>query len=130
MNLCPGGRMKTLVRMLFACFIVVFATACKKSEMVSIYNGCIGSWMRITDGQNRIVTEKLTFGARISVEYPRPPEGSYNQRVLNADGFRLDNNEPLGATSYTFSLYGDANITGPRENAWNITSLPRGCPTK
>jgi len=119
-----GGSMKPYVLFLMMLFLV----ACGDDHM-SVYNGCSGTWARISDGRGNILNPKLKFGERMSIEYPRPAQNEYSSRVLNADGFRLDNNEPLGAVSYTFTLNGDVNITGPRENSWNITYFPGGCPT-
>jgi hypothetical protein len=112
------------------CILVaaLLASGCFGQDHMSVYNGCAGSWMRITDGQNHVLNPRLEFGERMSVTYNRPAQNDYNTRVLNADGFRMDNNRPLGAVSYNFTLSGGTNVTGPRENEWNVSWLPLGCP--
>ena len=109
----------------------LLATACKKQEIMLVTNTCPTVWMQIVDGQNRIFSNRLNPGESVSVQYDRPAEGDYNVRTLTAKGYRLDNNMFVGTASTQFALTGGTNITGPREQGWNISSLnPGGCPSK
>jgi len=94
------------------------------SERVSIYNGCPGSWGRVTDGRSHVLVARLEYGARVSVDL-HGVSGEYNQILINVDGFRVGDNRPLGAVSRTFSQSG-RGVTTP-ESALNINSFPGGC---
>jgi hypothetical protein len=107
---------------------ILMLSACSQ-QAVSIYNGCPGTYARITDGQNRVLNERLGSGERMSVNLTGT-SGQYNQIVLNADGFRKDNNKPLGAVSNYYNPSNNGNgVTSPSNNqqSWNIYSFPLGC---
>jgi len=113
------------MRKIFVVLALVVGLAACATERVSVYNGCAGSYLRITDGRGHQLVERLEFGARVSIDL-KGVSGEYNRLILNADGFRVSDGRPLGATSRTFSASGRGGSTAP-ETYWNIQSLPGGC---
>lgn len=111
------------MRRLFLVLATLGLVGCA-SEKVSVYNGCAGSYLRLSDGSGHVLVSRLEYGGRAALEL-HGASGEYNQILVNADGFRVSDNRPLGATSRTFSQSG-SGITAP-ESAWNIEWLPGGC---
>ena len=111
------------MRRLFLILAVLGLSGCV-SEKVSIYNRCAGSYLRITDVNSHVLVSRLEYGGRAGLEL-HGASGESNQIIVNADGFRVSDNRPPGATSKTFSQSG-RGTTAP-ESAWNITHLPGGC---
>lgn len=110
------------MKKLFLAALVALATGACGQPFV-IYNGCNGSWVRISDGRGNLLTERLEYGREITVD-ARGYSGSTVEFL--AAGFELRTNRPLGSATTSrhipYSGYGLA--MGPSQiPPWEITYL-------
>ncbi|MDB5254080.1 MAG: hypothetical protein JWL80_146 [Parcubacteria group bacterium] len=103
-------------------FILLFAAgACEAPQQVNVSNQCIGSWMRIVDGNGDVLASRLAYGEKVHIELDRFGSGNV---TLEADGYRISNNTPLGSASVSYWVSkGNGSPTGPRYDEWVITYL-------
>src|SRR3989344_6158103 len=103
--------------------IAVAVSGCAKSMVV--YNGCNGSWLRVSDGQGRLLVGRLNYGLETTVDISGY-SGSNIQ--LFAAGFELVTNRPLGSTTTSRYISSSGSPTGPSLQPWQITSLQSSDP--
>jgi len=101
--------------------LVLYTSACQV-PMPQVYNGCLGSFITVTESTSRdnVLVVDLPYGQSALLDVDR------NRTVtLLAQGFD-ESGRPLGSATWTtyVSTNSSSSITGPREPpVWEITHL-------
>ena len=101
--------------------IAVAVSGCARQELV-IYNGCGRSWVRVRDGEGRLLVSRLDYGHETVVDL----KGYQGSTVhLLAAGFEMGTDNVLGSdsTSRTIPRFGGSPVGPSQINPWEIRYL-------
>ncbi len=117
--------MRKILSFVMPVVALVALTACDP-EVMMVYNGCGGSWVRAWDGNGEIMVYSLPYGLEAPVEV----EGSNGDRVeFLAVGYDISSGRPLGSTTTSRTIRGgSSSMHSSQLQAWRILSLQASGP--
>lgn len=99
-------------------------------NQMQVYNGCVGSWIQVSDGFDNVLIAKLEVGQKQAIPITG---GAGDYMELTASVFSLADNSPLGAarrsisapTEYWSSSNGSGRSRDYRKQAqpWEVNYL-------
>lgn len=119
-----------MVRIWLVLLVVVISSACSRKPEdfpFMVYNGCNGSWLRVSDANGNLLINRLDYGQEKAANV-MAYKGSWV--TFLAVGFELATGRPLGSTTTTRFINGNYSggsfsFTSPTNalEPWQITSL-------